>query len=102
MCVNEMNRAAAREFRARPIGQHSPALAHLLSRLRAGDVAEKYCLISIKPHSEWAIGVLSGTRGVAPRLADSQVFHSLEAAEWEVFKRRWAQVFGTALDEELP
>ncbi len=98
----EMAGAIAREFRACPIGHHSAALASVLSKLRAGDVAGKYCLICVKPHAEWAIGVLSSQRGVPPRLADNRVFSSVEAAEWEIFKRRWAQAYGTALDDDRP
>jgi len=81
--------AIAQEFRATPIGHHSPALARVLSHLRAGPVAGKYCLICIRPHEEWVIARLSGQRGVPPSLQDNRVFNSIEAAEWEIFRLRW-------------
>ena len=91
---------AVREFRANPIGHHSKALEAILSILRSGPVAGKLCLICVKPHEEWVIGRLSGLRGVAPVVTDNRVFHSIEAAEWEVFKLRWAAECGHALDED--
>lgn len=89
-----------REFRANPIGHHSAELDAILSLLRGGDVAGKYCLICIKPHAEWVIARLSGQRGVAPRIEDNRVFQSIEDAEWAVFKLRWAAAFGVAIDED--
>jgi hypothetical protein len=92
----------AREFRARPIGHHSAALAHILSHLRAGPMQGKYCLICIRPHREWVIGRLSGVRGVAPLVEDNRVFASVEEAEWEIFRLRWnAAGLPTIDDNEL-
>jgi len=92
--------APLREFRANPIGRHGPELRAILSLLRSGDVAGKYCLICVEPHAEWVIGRLSGRRGVAPTLADNRVFRSIEEAEWAVFKLRWHEAFGRAVDED--
>jgi hypothetical protein len=92
--------ALAREFRASPIGRHSPELSAVLSRFRGGDVAGKYCLICVKPHAEWVIGRLSGQRGVAPAVDGNRVFHSIEEAEWAVFKLRWREAYGAAIDED--
>jgi hypothetical protein len=89
-----------REFRARPIGHHSTELTSMLSILRAGDVRGKFCLICIRPHAEWAIGRMSGVRGVAPAIADNRVFRSIEEAEWAIFKLRWAEECGVPLDED--
>jgi hypothetical protein len=91
---------AVREFRANPIGHHSKTLEGILSILRSGPVAGKLCLICVKPHREWVIGRLSGIRNVAPMVTDNRVFHSIEAAEWEIFKLRWAAECGFPLDEE--
>ncbi|HLZ08698.1 MAG TPA: hypothetical protein VKT80_08935, partial [Chloroflexota bacterium] len=75
-----------REFRARPIGHHSAELTAMLSILRAGSVEGKYCLICTRPREEWVIARLSGVHGVAPVVEDNRVFHSIEEAEWAVFK----------------
>jgi hypothetical protein len=92
--------AHVREFRARPIGHHSAELTALLGILRAGGVKGKYCLVCIRPHAKWMIARLSGRYGIAPTVEDNRVFHSIEEAEWEVFKLRWAQECGAALDED--
>ena len=91
---------AVREFRANPIGRHSKMLEAILSILRSGPVAGKLCLICVKPHQEWVIGRLSGARGIAPVVTDNRVFYTVEDAEWEVFKLRWAAECGQALDED--
>jgi len=88
-----------REFRACPIGHHSPALARILSHLRAGPMQGKYCLICIRPHREWVIARLSGVRGTAPVVQDNRVFSSVEEAEWEVFKLRWNDAGFPPIDE---
>jgi hypothetical protein len=77
-----------REFRACPIGQHSPALSRVLSTLRAAGMDGKFCIICIRPHARWVIGRLSGVRGEAPVVQDNRVFTSIEDAEWEIFKLR--------------
>jgi len=91
---------AVRAFRADPLGPHGPELARIVSLLRCGDVAGKYCLICVKPHAEWMIGRMSGQRGVPPVIDGNRVFTSLEAAEWAVFKLRWQAACGTAIDED--
>jgi hypothetical protein len=89
-----------RTFRADPIGRHSLELRTVLSGLRSGAMKDKYCLIIVEPHRTWAIGRFSGVRGVPPLLADNRVFHSVEEAEWAVFKLRWAEAGGCAIDED--
>ena len=92
----------AREFRARPIGEHSAALEQVLSLLRAGPVKGKYCLVCTEPHRRWVLARLSGERGVAPVLQENRVFTSLAEAEWEIFKLRWHEASGHELrDEDL-
>jgi hypothetical protein len=90
----------AREFKANPIGHHSAALEQLLSLLRSGPVAGKYCLVCLTPHRSWCLARLSGIRGVPPALEADTTFSSVEAAEWEVFKRRWEAASGQPLPDE--
>jgi hypothetical protein len=89
-----------REFWARPIGHHSAELEAVLSILRSGPVAGKYCLICLRPHAEWAIGRISGVRGIAPVRVDGPVFNSIEDAERYVFRLRWEAETGFALPED--
>ncbi len=89
-----------REFRARPIGHHSAELTAMLALLRSGAVKGKYCLICTRPHEEWVIARMSGVRGMAPVVEDNRVFGSIEEAEWEVFKLRWAEEIGGPIDED--
>jgi len=95
------NLAPVREFFASPIRHHSPELDAVLSVLRAGPIAGKYCLICVEPHRSWVIGRLSGERGVAPTIADNRIFTSIEDAERAIFKARWMAETGVSLDEEM-
>jgi hypothetical protein len=88
----------ALEFRARPIGQHSPELERLLTLMRNEAIAGKYCLICTKPHEEWVLARLSGIRGVGPTILKAHRFDSIEAAEWAVFKLRWRRLGGVDLN----
>ena len=89
----------AREFRDDPFGHHSPELTRILNVMRAGPMDGKYCLVCTRPHAEWRLAVLSGRRGVAPRVEHNRVFHSLAEAEWAVFKLRWRDATGQDIDE---
>lgn len=88
----------AREFRARPVGQRSPDLERLLTLMRGGPMTDKYCLICTRPHEQWVLARQSGVRGIGPEIEADQVFSSIEAGEWEVFKRRWKRLGGVDLD----
>lgn len=83
-----------------PIGHHSAELEAVLSILRAGPVAGKYCLITLIPHETWAIGRISGVRGVPPARQDGPVFHSIAEAERHVFRLRWEAETGCTLPDD--
>jgi hypothetical protein len=89
----------AREFRSQPVGQRSPALERLLTLMRGGPMAGKYCLICLEPYEQWVMARLSGVRGVGPTIIESPVFTSIQEGEWAVFKRRWKDLGGPDLDE---
>jgi hypothetical protein len=78
------------EHRRNPIGFHSPELERVLRHLRRQPTAGKYVLVCTRRDAEWAIGRLSGVRGVAPEIVDDERFDSLAAAEHGVFLRRLA------------
>ena len=79
----------AREFRADPFGRHSADLQALLTIFRREPIEGRYALFARVPGREWVLVRLSGVRGKPPVFLMDQVFHSLEDAEWTVFKLRW-------------
>ena len=87
----------AREFRDRPFGIHSPDLQAVLSVMRRGPIKGKYVLFMTEPQAEWVLARMAGDP-LRPELIPDQVFHSLEDAEWEVFKRRWQAITGARLE----
>jgi N,N-dimethylformamidase len=87
----------AREFRASPFGEHSPDLQYLLNLMRRPSDQPFYMLFVDKMNARWTLGVMDPTRRSPPQRTNV-VFDDLHAAEWHVFKRRWAALAG----EELP
>ena len=91
----------AAEFRARPIGIHSPELQAVLTVMRSLPLEQRYVLIRRKPHGEWVLGQLTGVRNEPPRIYYDKVFHNVDEAEWHVFKLRWKHATGEELREEM-
>ena len=87
----------AHEFMANPMGPHSAALQRIVTRMRDGEAAGRYVLVTRVPHEEWVLAQISGQRGVDLTLLEDQVFSSLEDAERAVFKMRWELITGTPL-----
>lgn len=92
------DRSVLEEFRNNPIGNHSPRLQRILNLFRGAQMAGKHVLICRKPHEEWVLGQFTGERGEPIRMTN-QVFHSIEAAEWYVFRQRWKHHTGEDLEE---
>ena len=90
------NKTLIEEFRANPIGHHSPELQQLLNKLRGGPMKDKFCLVVTKPNREWQLAKTSGEPG-KPVKTLKQKFTSLEDAEWYVFKKRWKAMTGETL-----
>lgn len=90
-------RGCIEEFRRRPIGRHSPLLHHLLLIMRADRHNGRYALVCLEPFKTWALARFPSERD-APLEIEPTRFGSLEAAEWEVFRRRWRRLTG----EDLP
>lgn len=93
----EKHRHLVDEFRANTVGIHSPELQKVLNVFRGADMAGKYVLVCVKPHKEWMLAQLGEGRGDPLTLHHNRVFHSIEEAEWEVFKIRWKHYTGEAL-----
>jgi hypothetical protein len=87
----------AREFRAKPFGGHSVELQQILHLMRAGPITGRHFLYITRPHREWTLARMSDTPPLRPILT-GPVFDDLAAAEWHVFKLRWHELSGAALD----
>lgn len=85
------------EFRSKPTGQHSAALQRLINHIRSEPMTGKLALLCTRPHEEWRLVQMNG-RGKPMTLLDP-VFHDLNAAEWEIFKRRMKRHFGITLED---
>lgn len=84
------------EFKQNPIGHHSPDLQRLLNRLRGAPMADKYCLVVVKPNREWQLAKTTGEPGQPVKLL-SRRFSSMDEAEWYVFRQRWKAATGETL-----
>ena len=85
------------EFRAQPVGPHSPGLQRILNAMRNAPQAGKFVLVATKPHGEWTLGTLSGKRG-APVTLTHHVFTDLNEAELYVFRQRWKAMTGEEIN----
>ena len=85
------------EFRVKTTGQHSPALQRLINRIRSEPMTGKFALLCTRPHEEWRLVQMNG-RGKPMTLLDS-IFHSLEDAEWAIFKLRMKRHFDIDLTD---
>lgn len=96
--IDRTRRDLIEEFRANPVGRHSPDLRVLLNTLRTGQVGESYVLVCIEPHSRWRLAKKAAGRGGRIRTIGETEFTSPEQAEWEVFRLLWRERTG----EDLP
>lgn len=87
------------EFRAKPVGKHSPGLQRVLNAMRGVRQAGKFVLVCVKPHREWAVGRLSGRRGDSVEIIPDMRFSDLKEAELAIFKLRWKEHTGADLPE---
>ena len=86
--------ALVEEFRTRPFGRHSADLQALLNRFRADPIPGKHFLYMVEPHRRWVLARFTDTAPLSWELDPSQVFDTIEAAEWHVFRLRWARRYG--------
>ena len=87
----------AREFKAKPWGEHSPDLQYLLNLMRRPGPEPFHVLLIDKAGERWTLATLE-PGGRSPPRPTNVVFTDLREAEWYVFKLRWAKLAG----EELP
>ena len=86
----ERDRQYIEEFRANPIGAHSPGLQRLLNVIRNDLTGYQIVLVCRKPFAEWVLGTMPPKRLDGPiAVEEERIFTSREEAEWEMFRRRW-------------
>ena len=77
-----------KEFKNKPLGQHSEALERLLTYFRRQPMVDKYAIKCVEPFKVYQVVALSGIPGVAPRQVEDKVYTSREDAYVGVFTRR--------------
>ncbi len=90
------DRRLIEEFRRTPIGHHSPDLQRLLNRMRGAPMADKHCVVVVKPNREWQLAKTSGVRGKPLKMLNKR-FNKRADAEWYVFRQRWKALTGETL-----
>jgi hypothetical protein len=94
----DSDRIYIEEFRRNPIGHHSPGLQRVLNTLRHDRSGRQVILVCRKPFQEWVLGEMPRERDRPLTIESEPVFTSREAAEWEVFCRRWRAHTGESLN----
>jgi hypothetical protein len=91
----------AKEFLGTPIGYHSPGLQRVINRMRGADWEYKYVLVVVERYSRWRLGRLPAKRGGKVIPVEGVEYTDLKEAECDIFKRRWFDLTGQNLDEQL-
>jgi hypothetical protein len=85
----------AREYKAKPFGEHSPELQYTLNQMRLRPVQDFEVLVMTEPGKRWVLAYMP-MGGGTPRMTN-RTFDRLEDAEWHVFKLRWKDMTGQDL-----
>lgn len=85
----DADRQYIEEFRAAPIAAHSPGLQRVLNIMRMYRGGDQYILIARKEFEDYVIGRMPPDRADPIVTEDERSFATREAAEWELFCRRW-------------
>ena len=98
--VAEDDRKYVEEFREAPITAHrSPGLQRVLNVMRLYRGGDQYILIARKEFQDYVIGRMPPLRDDPIVIEDDMVFKTREAAEWELFCRRWRQHTGEIINQ---
>jgi hypothetical protein len=88
----------AREFKAKPYGWHSGELQRVLNRMRSPYDPHRYVLVMSERHRQWTLARMGARPNDPLEPVPGYRFESREAAEWTVFKLRWHELTGRALE----
>jgi len=98
--IADADRHYIEEFRNNPIApHHSPGLQRLLNVMRLYRGGDQYIVIARREFRDYVLGRMPPLRHDAIVIEDDMAFASREAAEWELFRRRWREHTGETLNE---
>lgn len=96
----EADRKYVEEFRAGPIAAHrSPGLQRVLNIMRMYRGGDQYILIARREFKDYVIGRMPARREEPIVVEGEMAFSSREAAEWELFRRRWREHTGETINQ---
>jgi hypothetical protein len=96
----DADRRYIEEFRNNPIApHHSPGLQRLLNIMRLYRGGDQYILIARREFRDYVLGRMPALRDDPIVIEDGVAYASREAAEWELFRRRWREHTGETLNE---
>jgi hypothetical protein len=87
----------AREFKAAPLGPHSPDLQKLLKIMRWDPVDGRVVAVQPDRDGPWYLARLSGPKGHSIELYRQRPYATLLEAYWGLFRRRWEDHTGQKL-----
>ena len=87
-----------KEMRADPVAPHSPGLQRVLNIMRSYRGGDQYILVARSEFADYVIGRMPPHRDCPIVLEEDRSFRSREAAEWELFCRRWHEHTGETID----
>lgn len=88
----------ALEFRANPLGPHSPDLQKLLKLLRWEPIAPRHVLVQPRRDGPWLLAETTGPKGCPLKLYEAAPLDRLQDAYFELFRKRWEKHTGTELN----
>ncbi len=87
----------AREYKANPIGPHSPDLQKLLKLLRWEPVAGRFLVVRPRHDGLWYLARTTGPKGHPLEIFYRHGYDTQMAAHWALFCKRWEQHTGQVL-----
>lgn len=94
----------AREYKANPIGPHSPELQKLLKLLRWEPVAGRFLVVRPRHDGLWYLARTTGPKGHPLEIFYHHGYATQPEAHWALFRKRWEQHTGQVLilDDDDP
>lgn len=87
----------AAEFKANPLGSHSPDLQRLLKILRWDPLEGRVVVVQPERDAPWYLARITGPKGHPIELFRQRAYLTLHEAYWALFRRRWEDHTGQAL-----
>lgn len=88
----------ARQFRDNPFGPHGQELQKVLKLLRWDAFDNRIIAIQIERGGPWTLARATGRKGTPLVVYEGAEFPTLAEAQWAIFRARWREHTGQALD----